>query len=144
MSTKKPAPGETIEGRCTRCRAPRNHTIVAMVGERVARVRCNTCGGEHNYHPLVAAAAPRAPRATASKPATPRPGKDPGAADRAAWTELRAGFRLDRAVSYAMDGRFKLNDLIDHPSFGLGQVQRVVPGKIEVLFESGRKLLRCR
>ena len=25
-------------------------TIIAMVGEQVVRVQCNTCGGTHNYH----------------------------------------------------------------------------------------------
>ena len=59
-----------------------NHTIVAMVGERVVRVQCNTCGGAHNYH---AAAGPKTPaprtstRKTESAPRKSK--KDPGAAE---------------------------------------------------------------
>ena len=50
--SRKLSAGDTIEARCTRCRAVLNHTIVAMVAEKVVRVECNTCRGMHNYHPL--------------------------------------------------------------------------------------------
>ena len=43
MSMKKLSAGDNIEARCTRCRTVLNHTIVAMVGEKVVWVECNTC-----------------------------------------------------------------------------------------------------
>ena len=43
--------GSTIETRCTRCKGVLNHTIVAMVGEKIVRVECSTCHNMHAYHP---------------------------------------------------------------------------------------------
>ncbi|MDX2478966.1 MAG: hypothetical protein QNK24_01365 [Desulfuromusa sp.] len=40
---------------------------------------------------------------------------------------------------------YKLNALINHPVFGLGLVQRVIGSqKVEVLFEDGKKTMRCQ
>ncbi|MEJ2201943.1 MAG: hypothetical protein P8X63_13165 [Desulfuromonadaceae bacterium] len=62
MSSKKLSAGDYIDSRCTRCRVITNHTIVAMVADRVVRVQCNTCGGMHNYH------APKAEKSERAKP----------------------------------------------------------------------------
>jgi len=44
-----------------------------------------------------------------------------------------------------MTATYKVKSLIAHPVFGLGQVQRVAgPQKIEVLFEDGLKMMRCK
>ena len=146
MSSRKLSAGNTIESRCTRCRAVLNHTIVAMVGERVVRVECNTCHGVHNYR---AEAQPKASAARGpvrkTEPAPRKAKKEPGAADREEWEALRPTMEQERAIPYDMEGAFKASDLVAHPLFGLGVVQRVIkPNKIEVLFREGRKLLRCR
>lgn len=41
--------GDVIDDYCTRCRRLMNHGIVGMVGDDVAKVRCNTCQSEHAY-----------------------------------------------------------------------------------------------
>jgi hypothetical protein len=41
--------GDVIDDYCTRCRMLMNHGIVGMVGDDVAKVRCNTCQFEHTY-----------------------------------------------------------------------------------------------
>jgi|KBSSwiStaDraftv2_1062776.scaffolds.fasta_scaffold139170_3 hypothetical protein len=41
--------GDVIDDYCTRCRMLMNHGIVGMVGDEVAKVRCNTCQSEHTY-----------------------------------------------------------------------------------------------
>jgi len=51
MGNKQYSAGDLSEARCTRCRAVTNHTIIAMVGSTPARVRCNTCDGDHNDRP---------------------------------------------------------------------------------------------
>lgn len=146
MISRKLSAADTIEARCTRCRAVLNHTIVAMVGERVVRVECNTCHGVHNYH---AEAEPKTPAARASvrkaESAPRKAKKEPGAADREEWEALRPTMAQERAVPYDMNGAFRVRDLVEHPLFGLGVVQRVIkPNKMEVLFQVGKKLLRCR
>ncbi|HEY6873057.1 MAG TPA: hypothetical protein VI298_10070 [Geobacteraceae bacterium] len=146
MNRRKLSAADTIEARCTRCRAVLNHTIVAMVGERVVRVECNTCRGVHNYR---AEAEPKAPAAGAAvrktEPAPRKAKKDPAAAEREEWESLRPTMAQERAVPYDMNGAFRARDLVEHPLFGLGVVQRVIkPNKMEVLFQVGRKLLRCK
>lgn len=145
MGTRKLSAGDTIEARCTRCREARNHTIVAMVGEKVVRVECNTCGGVHNYKPVGQTSAPtEKPAGRKTGPAPRRAGKGPGAADRKEWESLRPDMQRERAVAYDMNGKYKVDDLVEHPVFGLGVVKSVGSNKIEVLFQEGRKLLRCQ
>ena len=137
--------GSTIETQCTRCRLLTNHTIVAMVGEKIVRVECNTCRSTHNYRSPKAAKEPAAPRATQQKkvsaPRSPR--VDPEAAARDEWAGLRPNMDPDKAVPYDMNASYRVNTLLLHPQFGLGIVQMVLPNKIEVLFQDGKKRLRC-
>lgn len=44
-----PRVGGEVDAACTKCKMLLGHTILAMVGSRIARVRCNTCQGEHNF-----------------------------------------------------------------------------------------------
>ena len=149
MSRKKSA-GDTIEARCTRCRAVLNHTIVAMVDGRVVRVECNTCRGTHNYHEVKEAAVKSAKTLQGAaitkekKTPVPRaPRKDPLAAEREEWESLQLNQRCDSATPYDMNRRFRVGDIIAHSSFGLGVVKLVIPpDKAEILFEAGKKLLR--
>lgn len=136
--------GSIVETRCTRCRKILNHTIVAMVGEQIVRVECNTCHGVHNYHPIKPAKEPAAAKATQKKAATPRAAKaDPAAAAAAEWTALKSGMDTAQAIPYNMNGTYRVNNLLSHPQFGLGIVQLVLPSKIDVLFQEGKKRLRC-
>lgn len=149
MNTRKLSAGDIIEARCTRCRDILNHRIVAMVAEKVVRVECNTCGGVHNYYPPPSLKPVKTPGGSATvkkSAATPRtPKRDPQQSEREEWLSLRANMRLDRAIAYSMAGAFRTDDLVDHPSFGLGVVKLMVPpNKMQVLFEDGMKLLRCK
>ena len=148
--SRKISAGDTIEARCTRCRAVLNHTIVAMVEGQVVRVECNTCRGTHNYHAvkekveksIKASQAVKVPKL--KNPSAPRASrKDPGAADREEWEALQLNQNLDKASAYTMNGRFRVGDIVDHATFGIGVVKLVIPpDKAEILFETGKKLLR--
>ncbi|KAA0893484.1 hypothetical protein [Oryzomonas rubra] len=145
MATKKLAAGDCIEARCTRCRAVLNHTIVAMVGEKIIRVECNTCRGMHNYRGEKTTKEPAARTTRTAAAAAPRKArKDPGAAEREEWESLSPAMEPGRALPYDMNGKFRVNSLVAHPVFGLGVVKVVVtPNKMQVLFQDGKKLLRC-
>jgi hypothetical protein len=41
--------GDVIDDHCTSCHMVMDHSVVAMVGEEVKRVRCRTCDSEHVY-----------------------------------------------------------------------------------------------
>ncbi len=134
MPSSTLSPGDPIEARCTKCRKNTNHIIVAMAEELPAKVQCNTCSGQHKYRP------PTAPK----KPAVRRT-VDPKVAERKEWQELRPGMDAGQATDYSMATAFKVGVLMNHPTFGLGLVQRIVgPRKVEVLFEDGKKMMRCK
>jgi len=144
MSTQLSA-GSTIETRCTRCNGVLNHTIVAMVGEKIVRVECSTCHGLHAYHPVKVPKAPAAAKSASKKVAVPRKTKaDPEAVARAEWAELQPALVSAQAIPYDMTRPFRLKNVLSHPNFGLGIVQLVIPpNKIDVLFQDGKKRLRC-
>lgn len=141
MNVKKLVAGGFIEARCTRCRAVLNHTIVAMVGEKVVRVECNTCRGIHNYH--AEKVSKQRSTSGASAVAARKPKADQVTLNREEWQAARAGMEIDKAITYSMTGKFKVNSLISHSVFGFGVVKSISANKVEVLFEDGVKLLRC-
>lgn len=137
--------GDTIDSQCTRCKALLNHTIVAMVAGQVVRVKCNTCGSEHNHRPVKESkpAATRAVKAeSAPRASRARAAKAPVVSEEEIWEEMVRPHDPDLAVPYNMEGKFKTNTLVSHPTFGIGLVASCQQGKIEVVFRAGRKLLR--
>ncbi len=134
MHTMKLSVGGPIEARCTKCREITNHTIVAMTASGPAKVQCNTCSGQHKYRP----AAP-------VKKAPARRTVNPKISEQNEWAELQPGMSRELAKEYTMTTAFKVGSLMNHPLFGLGIVQRLSgPQKVEVLFESGKKTMRCK
>src|SRR4051812_39295964 len=101
--------GGDIDAFCTRCKMELGHTILAMVGSKPVRVRCNTCGGEPNY---------RAPGGPAGKAwwrraaeRTPRPAVT-------SWDALLREKDLSRARRYSAKDRYEPDDVLQHPVFG--------------------------
>ena len=41
--------GDIVDDHCSRCHMIMDHSVVAMVGDEVKRVRCRTCNHEHDY-----------------------------------------------------------------------------------------------
>ncbi|GAC1548283.1 MAG: hypothetical protein NVS2B9_15180 [Myxococcales bacterium] len=125
--------GGDIDAQCTKCKMVLGHTILAMVGNKPARVRCNTCDGEHNY------------RGTQANP--PKKGTwQPKAVERAkpvvtSWEALIAAKDASRARRYSARELFATDELLEHPTFGLGLVQLVRGDKIQVAFKADVKTL---
>ena len=123
--------GGDIDAWCTKCKMTLGHTILALVGSRPARVRCNTCQGEHNYR-----GAPDAPRAGTWQPRAER--EKPAVTS---WEALLARKDLSRARKYSLRERFERDEVLQHPSFGIGLVQEVRGDKIQVAFKADVKTL---
>jgi len=128
--------GGDIDAWCTRCKMNLGHTILALVGTRPARVRCNTCHGEHNYRrdggdgPRKGSWEPRETRERReAKPSV------------TSWEALLAGKDLSRARKYSAKEKYAADELIQHPSFGIGLVQEVRGDKIQVAFKADVKTL---
>lgn len=125
--------GDPIEARCTKCRANNAHVIITLAEEKPEKVQCTVCERQHKYRP------PSVPK----KPAARR-SVDPTVAERKEWALLRPEMDNKVAAPYSMTGSYKVQSLIKHPTFGLGLVQRIAgPQKVEVLFEDGKKVMRC-
>jgi hypothetical protein len=131
MSTN-PRVGGEVDAFCTRCELLLAHTILAMVGPKIARVRCNTCMGEHAYRGQVvpkSASKPRAPRASAAEKIV------------IAFEDRLKGHDLTKARKYSTKESFALEEVFEHPTFGFGIVTAVRGDKIDVAFKAFEKTL---
>ena len=135
--TTAPRTGGEVDAFCNRCKLNLAHTILALVGTKIVRVRCNTCMGEHAYRgPQVQSAAQsfRAPRP--SRAAAPKAEK--AVQSFAARVEAKDPSRARR---YSPKDAYQVEDLVDHPTFGLGIVSAVRGDKVDVAFKAFEKTL---
>jgi len=128
--------GGEIDAFCLKCELNLAHTIIAMVGAKVVKVKCNTCGADHAYkgeQPLMKAASFARPK---KSKATPR-------AEKAVlgWEERLKGKNVAGAKKYNPKEYVQVDDVIDHPTFGMGLVTANRPGKIDVAFKAFEKTL---
>jgi hypothetical protein len=121
----------------------REHIVVAMVGQNPAKVECTSCHRQHQYRAAPPGTKkekePRAPRTAGGRP---RREGTAAATPAVAPVDLEARIANRTPQRYDAAHRFAIDDVVEHPSFGLGVVIGL-PGaqKIEVLFSSGAKLL---
>lgn len=122
--------GGEVDSFCTRCDLVLAHTIHAMVGPRPVKVECNTCHVVHAF---------RAPaRGPTPKPAKARAVRGPVIS----FDEILRTKNLAMAVKYSPKTAFSIDQVIEHPVFGLGYVSTVLGGgKIQVTFRSDVKVL---
>ena len=139
----KAAVGQDIEALCGRCGTVW-HVVMAMMGDRIAKVVCKRCNGHHRYRtenetPEAAPNAParegqgrRAPARRFAKSAArtpaPLPTFDPNKPPRV----------------YTAKDAYGQGERVTHPTFGTGIVTNVpAPGRVEVAFPSGERVLAC-
>lgn len=126
---------------CTSCKMDLNHVIVAMKGDRIAKVQCLTCKKEHAYRAPKGATEPQAK-------AAPRAKKAESASEEAnhsievEWEKLMSAHREIPVKPYSTKGQFGLGDKLHHPTFGDGIVGKLIyPNKLEVIFRTDVKVL---
>jgi hypothetical protein len=134
--------GQDIEALCGRC-GQVWHVVMAMMGDRIAKVVCKRCGGHHRYRTETDSAeetpggGAREGRRTAptrrfARPATrtpePLPTFDPNKPPRV----------------YTAKDVYEPGERVTHPTFGTGVVTEApAPGRVEVAFPSGGRVLAC-
>lgn len=122
---------------CTSCRRNLVHIIVAVDGEKIARVQCRSCKKEHAYHPPKGAAKSTSRKKAAKTPARKKPDAGPGK-----WEKVMEKHQGLPSRPYSMAGTFEIEDKLDHSTFGMGVVTKIIkPNKMEVLFRQGCKTL---
>jgi hypothetical protein len=126
-----PRVGGEVDTLCGRCKLELAHTILAMMGKQIARVRCNTCGSDHLYRAGVEV------RARAAPARMHRPTEKVSFS----YADKLAAQDPARAVSYHPKERYAVDQLINHPTFGLGIVTGVREDKVDVAFKTFTKTL---
>lgn len=139
MSTKV---GDNIDAKCLPSCGPGlvlAHTVVAMDGEKIVKVRCNTCTKTHTYRPPDSAS-----EATAAKRKSARKKREEaaGTAGNVEFDELAKRVDLTRAEKYSVRSNLDVHQVVDHPKFGTGIVFALKEdGKAEVVFRDGPRVL---
>lgn len=129
--------GGDVDAYCTKCRMMLGHTIIAMVGEKIARVRCNTCQGQHTFRPNPPGT--KTARTSAASPRAARPAREK--VTTLPFEALFADRDTSTARTYSPKERFADEEILDHPTFGLGLVKAARHDKIDVIFKMGEKTL---
>ena len=134
-----PAVGEDIEALCGKCGTVW-HVVMAKMGDKIAKVVCKRCNGQHLYRTeqsvearATGAATARATgvrrsraRTATPAPLSPIPAFDPSKPPR----------------PYAATQSFAAGERVTHATFGSGVVTGSPgPGKVEIAFPAGRRVL---
>ncbi|MBI1822155.1 MAG: hypothetical protein HY036_04805 [Nitrospirae bacterium] len=118
--------GKEIVSMCTKCKLPLEHTIIAAADGKVLKVQCKICGGQHRFVSPDAKVTVRRPRVKKEQ----------------VWEQLIKPVSSKTKIPYTLSGRYRGNDLIDHPVFGIGIVKEILSKeKFLVVFKEGEKLL---
>ena len=110
------------------------HTILAMVGQKVARVRCNTCGSDHVYRGTQSSS-----RAAAGRPRAAAAEKTPKSI--VGFEAQLAALDVSKAQDYHPDQSYAVDQVLRHPTFGLGIVRAVRQDKVDVAFKAAERTL---
>lgn len=122
--------GGDIDAYCSKCKLVLAHVITAMNTTRVLRVECKTCRGVHVYRKEAPASGTRRARGD-GKSSTGTRGA-PGPSD---YEKVIKGHDMSQAQRYRTTTNYAEGDVIDHPTFKLGVVMRVLAdSKMEVIF----------
>jgi hypothetical protein len=146
MTPKPPHAGGEIDSWCTKCKMVLNHRIIAMKGEKPAKVECSTCSSHHTYRPNAPGTA--VVGGVVVKKAGPKSTRGPTRAQQAqidlekTWEKATSGRPVGDFKRYSTAFTFDEGAIIHHTKFGDGVVTRVLDArKVEVLFRDGPKTL---
>jgi len=133
--------GGEVDAPCTRCKLTLAHTILAMVGTKIVRVRCNTCGGDHVYRAAPGTTDRLSSARTATARATSAARAEKPEKVVISFEEQLAGKDVANAPKYSPKDTYQLDQVIQHPTFGLGLVTAVRGDKVDIAFKSETKTL---
>lgn len=131
--------GKEVLSYCNKCKLTLAHIIVTMKSDSViGKVQCKTCTGTHAYKDPSAVKASKTKRGSkvgkTSKKTTQNSISD-------IWLEKVAS-ATSKSQKYSIKTKFELNDIIDHPKFGPGIVDKLIDAdKVQVIFRHDVKTL---
>jgi hypothetical protein len=131
--------GGEVDSFCTKCGMSLAHTIIAMVEGRPVKVECNTCHGVHRFRGEAPGASSQGAAVRRTGPAA-RPARERPVT--ISFDEVLRGKDLAMAQRYSPRATYQLDQVIEHPTFGIGWVSGVRDAtKVEVTFRADVKVL---
>lgn len=135
--TKQPSVSDDIASYCTKCKLNLEHIITAMIGDKIVKVKCKTCGSSHSLR-----SGDSSSRRSSSRTGSSGKRQDRVQTLEAQWETLIEG-KEGRETPYRMDGSYAAGEIISHNVFGIGIVQKVYNKKCAVLFKDKERMLVC-
>jgi hypothetical protein len=137
--------GDNIDSYCLKCKLVLAHVILFKVDGVVNRVKCKTCGAEHKYRETM----PGVKKTAAVRTPGAARGRKP-AAEKVTVNEAPLQWALrsrnmppkTSILDYYVKDTFKVKQVINHPVFGIGFVEKVASDKsVFVLFSDKVRLM---
>jgi len=136
--TKTYYAGQDVDAPCGRCGGETRHQVLNVTNGIPDKLICGNCRSVHKFRAAKPAPLPRTPRiAAAAKVGGPRPGSLVSQFQQVLAQEQGGA----KALPYRVSERWEEGAWMDHPTFGLGRVQRKAGKKVDVLFKDGLKTL---
>jgi hypothetical protein len=131
--------GENIDAYCLKCKLVLSHVILFKVDDVVNRVKCKTCGAEHKYRGTIPAVKKTA-AVRAKKPVVAKVTVNDAPLQ---WDlKIRKMAPSTPVKKYLVKEIYKVNDVINHPVFGVGFVEKIASDKkISVMFNDSVKFM---
>ena len=131
--TKEIGVGKETLSYCSKCKLTLSHIIAAMKDlNTIAKVVCKTCKSTHAY---------KDPNKASKKKVVSHRKKTELKSNTKDWEEAIKKTSSE-PQTYSPKGKFLKGDLINHPKFGQGVIEKLLDkNKIEVLFKDNRKVL---
>jgi len=129
---QKNTAGQNIDSYCGKCKLGRDHTIMTMDGEAIAKVRCKVCGSMHKFRDPLDAQKVR--KAGAKKVAGET------ATAEIVWAAGLAEAK-GKELDYSMGSKYCIGDIVNHQTFGKGIVRKLYANKCDMLFKDRERLM---
>ncbi len=125
-----------MDSYCTRCKLNLNHIIIAMIAEKIVKVKCRTCGSVHSYRNIDKMIKGSRERGSGSSGKRPAAVKNIEALWQAGIAEAKSA-----EMPYDMGKAYRAGDIMVHTAFGKGIVQKADFKKCTVLFRDKERVL---
>ena len=123
---------------CSRCKMELKHVVVFHnTAGIVEKVKCLTCGSEHKYRHDKKKTPGKHKKVVRKNPEAEK------MKNALEFEALSEKFAQKEPVPYSMSGSFKVEDVIEHKTFGRGFITSVSFQKMGVVFLSGTRMLAC-
>lgn len=119
---------------CKKCDADRYHVVVAHTSAKAAKIKCEVCGSQKSYTLPKAAGTKSAKTGKVVRTRGANSESARRSSHNAEYEAMVNAQQSGKETVYSIKGKFKINEKINHPKFGVGVVRGVHQEKVEVVF----------